>query len=444
VNSTMRELPGRVVRGILKNNCSNYAAQMAFFFLFALFPFLLFLTTLLAYLPVPNLLQMLMRILGSFVPGEVLSLVEENLRALVSEQKGGLLSIGVLLLLWTASNAVTVVITALNDTFESKERRPYWKVRGISVLLVIGLSFFVIVSLLLLIFGPHIGAWIASLASLGNAFTLVWNILRWPLIFCLMVTALSALYRFAPVLRLSWHEIVPGAVAATGAWVAVSLAFSFYVNNFGSYNKTYGSIGAVIALLVWMYVSGFVILLGGEINARMKELAYEKAGRTITKGVHQMRKAIITAETRDDVSAEQEWLDLIRIARAELTSEDPSYPIESALNLIEGADWRASGPGRQTIRLLFDEPLRIRRIHLEFHEDEQQRTQEFVLRWSPDNGQSYLEIVRQQFNFAPPETSEEAENYIVDLVGVKSLELSIVPDISGGEARASLARLRLA
>ena len=440
----MRELPGRVARGILKNNCSRYAAEMAFYFLFALFPFLLFLTTLLAYLPVPNLLRMLLRILGRFVPGEVLSLVEENLRALVSEQKGGLLSIGVLLSLWTASSAVNAVVTALNETFESKERRPYWKVRGITVLLVIGLSFFVIVSLLLLIFGPHIGDWIASLAGLGYVFTLVWNILRWPVIFCLMVMALSALYRFAPALKLSWHEIVPGAVAATGAWVSVSLAFSFYVNNFGSYNKTYGSIGAVIALLVWMYASGFVILLGGEINARMRELACEKAGRTITKGVHQMRKTLITPVPLDTLSAAEEWLDLSRIARVELTSEDLSYPIESALNLIGGSDWRASGPGRQTIRLLFDEPMRIRRVHLVFHEDERQRTQEFVLRWSPDDGRSYREIVRQQFNFAPPESSQEVENYTVDLVGVKSLELSIVPDISGGEARASLARLRLA
>jgi len=391
----MRELAGRVARGILRNNCGRSAAQMAFFFLFALFPFLLFLTTLLAYLPVPDLVRTLLRILGRFVPGEVLSLVEENLRDLVSEQKGGLLSISVLLSLWTASNALTAVITALNDSFDTKERRPYWKVRGMTLLLVIGLSFFVVVSLLLLIFGPRIGDWIASLAGLGNVFTLAWNILRWPLIFCLMSTALSALYRFAPTLRLSWREIVPGAVTATGAWVAVSLLFSFYVNNFESYNKTYGSIGAVIALLVWMYASGYVILLGGEINARMRELACEKGGSTNTKGVNQMRKSIVAAETRDDVSAGQEWFDLIRIARAELTSEDPSYPIESALSPFGESLWRASGPGRQTIRLLFDEPLRIRRVHVVFHEEQRSRTQEFVLRWSPDDDRSYREIVRQ-------------------------------------------------
>ena len=285
-------MTGRIAGSIQKDNCDGFAAQIAFFFIFALFPFLLFLTTLLAYLPVPDLLRLLLKILGRFTPGDVLSLVEDNLRSLVIVQKGGLLSFSVVFSLWTASNAVTAVISALNHAFGTEEQRPYWKVRGIAILLVVCFSFFVILSLLLLIFGPRIGVWIASLAGLGNAFTLGWTILRWPVILSLMVTAVSALYRYAPALKLSWREIVPGAVTATGAWVAVSLAFSYYVNNFGSYDKTYGTIGAAIALLVWMYASGFVILLGGEINARMRELACEKTGRTDTKGVNHMRKAL--------------------------------------------------------------------------------------------------------------------------------------------------------
>jgi membrane protein len=441
----MWELARRVARGVLKDNCDGYAAQIAFFFLFAMFPFLLFLTTLLAYLPVPDLFGLLLKILGRFIPGDVLSLVEENIRALVSVQQRGLLSIGVVLSLWNGSNAVIAVIKPMNEAFKTKEGRSYWKVRGITALLVVGFSFFVIISLLLLIFGRSIGTWIASLAGLGSAFTLAWNILRWPLIFSLMVLALSALYRFAPALRLKWREIFPGAVTATGAWVAISLGFSSYVNNFGSYDKTYGSIGVVIALLIWMYASGFVILLGGEINARMRELASETTGTMKGKGPDQMRKAIITPESREYLSAEQQWLDLTRITRAELTSEDPSYPIESALKPSRGPGWRASGPGRQTIRLLFDEPLRIRHVHLEFDEDGRQRTQEFVLRWSPDDdSRSYREIVRQQFNFAPPDTFREVEDYAVDLVDVTSLELIIVPDVGGGEARAVLTRLLLA
>jgi membrane protein len=394
---------------------------------------------------VPDLVSLLLKIVGRFLPGEVLLMVKDNLRDMVSEHKGGLLSFGVFLSLWTGSNAVISVIKPLNNAFKTEERRTYWKVRGITVLLVIGFSFFVIVSLLLLIFGNYIGMWIASLAGLGTHFTIAWKILRWPLIFCLMATALSALYRYAPALKLEWRKIFPGAVTATGAWVAVSTAFSFYVNNFGSYNKTYGSIGAVIALLSWMYTSGFVILLGGEIIACMSDQACEKTALPDIKGVIEMRKTIVSQEPRDTVAAELEWLDLPRLARAELTSEDHSYPLESALEPVDGPGWRASEPGRQEIRFAFDEPIRIRRIHLVFQEDKQQRTQEFVLRWSPDDdGRPFREIVRQQFNFAPPDSSREEEDYTVDLAGVKSLELIIIADISGGEARASLLRLRLA
>ena len=143
-------------------------------------------------------------------------------------------------------------------------------------------------------------------------------------------------------------------------------------------------------------------------------------------------------------AVEPDWLDLERLAQVEITSEDADYPIESALIPGTGSGWRAAQPGEQTIRLLFDEPLRLRRIHLVFHEGERERTQEFVLRWSPDGGQSYREIVRQQYNFSPPDVAREVEDYDVDLDGVTALELKIVPDISGGSARASLAQLRVA
>jgi len=157
-----------------------------------------------------------------------------------------------------------------------------------------------------------------------------------------------------------------------------------------------------------------------------------------------MRKRIIGHGPRDVKAEDYEWLDLERLAQVEITSEDVDHPIESALIPGAGPGWRAVQPREQTIRLLFDEPLRLKRVHLVFCEDEQERTQEFVLRWSPDNGQSYREILRQQYNFSPPEAVREVEDYDVDLDGVTVLELRIVPDISGGSARASLAHLRVA
>jgi len=157
-----------------------------------------------------------------------------------------------------------------------------------------------------------------------------------------------------------------------------------------------------------------------------------------------MRKRIIGHSPVEVAAAEPGWLDLERLAQVEITSEDVDYPIESALIPDMGSGWRAAQPGEQTIRLRFDEPLRLQRLHLVFHENEQERTQEFVLRWSPDGGQSYREIVRQQFNFSPPGAAREVEDYDIDLNGVTALELKVVPDISGGSARASLAQLRLA
>ncbi len=157
-----------------------------------------------------------------------------------------------------------------------------------------------------------------------------------------------------------------------------------------------------------------------------------------------MRKQIMRGELQETRTPEPEWLDLDQLVQVELTSEDVEHPIESALLANAGKGWRSQLQGKQTIRLLFDKPHRIRRIQVLFQEDEQARTQEFLLRWSADGGESYRDIVRQQYNFSPPTVTRELEDYFVDLDGMEILELSIVPDISGGDSRASLVQLRLA
>ncbi len=157
-----------------------------------------------------------------------------------------------------------------------------------------------------------------------------------------------------------------------------------------------------------------------------------------------MRKRIIGQGLGEHAAAESGWMDIEHLAEVEITSEEVDNPIEAALIRGTSIGWRAAEPREQTIRLLFDEPLRLRRIRLVFQEEKQERTQEFVLRWSPDGGRSYREIVRQQYNFSPPTGTREVEDYNVDLEGVTALELKIVPDISGGSARASLAQFYLA
>lgn len=155
-----------------------------------------------------------------------------------------------------------------------------------------------------------------------------------------------------------------------------------------------------------------------------------------------MRKRVI-GSSKEPLSIDQGWLDLKHLAQVEITSEEAGRPIESALIADEGPGWQASEAGEQTIRLLFDHPQALKRIHLVFEEDRLERTQEFVLRWSEDEGRSFREIVRQQFTFSPPDTPREVEDYTVNLDKVTALELRIVPDISRGDVRASLILLHL-
>ena len=267
------EIAKRTFNEVLNDDCLGRAAQLAYYFLFALFPFLLFLTTLLGYIPVPNLLDNIMDLLAQALPREALGLVQEHLRVLVSQPRGGLLSFGIIAALWTSSSAILAITAGLNRAYDVEESRPWWKVRIAALLLTIALSLFVIAATGLLIFGPQLGTWLASSVGLGDLFSLVWNVARWAIILSFLIIALAALYYFAPDVQQKWRWITPGSVCAVGGWIIASLGFSYYVNNFGSYNATYGSIGAVIVLLTWMYVTGFVILVGGELNSEIEHAA---------------------------------------------------------------------------------------------------------------------------------------------------------------------------
>jgi membrane protein len=267
------ELGRRVIAEIQDDDCLGRAAQLAYYFLFALFPFFLFLTTLLGYLPIPNLLDRLLEALGQMLPGEALQLVQDNIRQLVTGQRGGLLSFGILAALWTSSSALTAIIDSLNRAYDVEEGRPFWKVRLTAIGLTVGLSVFIVVALVLLTFGPQLGRWVADLVGLGRVFEVTWNIVRWPVIVGLLVVAIALLYYFAPDVEQDWTWITPGSACAVLGWLLASLGFAFYVNRFGSYNATYGSIGAVIVLLTWMYVTGLFVLIGGEINAEIEHAA---------------------------------------------------------------------------------------------------------------------------------------------------------------------------
>ena len=266
-------LATRVVKEVREDDCLGGAAQLAYYLLFAVFPFVLFLTALLGYLPIPNLMERLLAALATLLPGEVVTLLQDHVRRLVTEQKGGVLSFGILAALWASSSAVVAIIDALNRAYDVQEGRPWWKVRGVALLLTIGLSLFIVAAMVLLIFGPQLGDWLAALVGLGKVFELLWNILRWPVSAGMLIVAMAVVYYYAPDVEQQWKWITPGAVFAVLATIVASLGFSVYVSQFGSYNKTYGSIGAVIVFLTWLYLTGLCLLIGGEINAEVEHAA---------------------------------------------------------------------------------------------------------------------------------------------------------------------------
>lgn len=269
-NLTLRQLAADVWKQMNEDDIFSVGAELAYFSLFALFPLLLFLVTLIGYLPVENLYNEILGYLQRVLPAEAMTLVQETLDQIVREQRGGLLSIGLIVTLWAASRGMAAMISVLNKAYGVKEGRPWWKVQARALVLTISLSVFIIFSAVLMIFGGAIGEWLAEATGLGTPFLIGWNFLRLLLATMIMITVVAAIYYFGPDVEQEWRWVTPGSVMAVLGWIAVSLAFSYYVSHFGNYNKTYGAIGAVIILLTWMYLSGLMILLGAEINSEIE------------------------------------------------------------------------------------------------------------------------------------------------------------------------------
>jgi membrane protein len=269
------DLGKKVYHKTVDDDCSEHAAAMAYYFLFALFPFILFLTTLIAYIPIPHLLDSILSYTQRMMPGEAFNVIKQNLESLFLHKQQGLLSLGVVLALWYSSNAIVSIMDAMNKLYEVKEGRPFWKLRLQAIFLVIVLSVMFLAAMALLMFGTKIGDWIADYIQYGQVFRISWNILLVPVILFLLIVSVALIYYITPDVKQKWKWISPGAVVAIPAWLIMSLLFSFYVNNFGSYNKTYGTIGAIIVLLMWLYFTGFIILIGAVINAVIEHASAE-------------------------------------------------------------------------------------------------------------------------------------------------------------------------
>ncbi len=251
------------------------AAALAYYYFFALFPALLFLTALLGLLPVPGLMDRLLADLARVLPGESAALVTRTLAQTLAGASTRLLSLGVIGALWGASAGMLSVMDALNVAQRITDPRAWWTRRLVAVLLTLGLALFTLIALILVIFGERIGEMVAAAVGLGPAFTLAWTALQWPVVIACLLLGLLLVYHVAPGARRPLGRLAPGAVCAMVSWLAVSFGFRVYVSHVRSYDATYGSIGGVILLMLWFYLSSLTLLIGAEINALIEDASSE-------------------------------------------------------------------------------------------------------------------------------------------------------------------------
>jgi membrane protein len=264
------ELAKRTYREVLADNCLGLAAQLAYYFFLALFPALLFLVAIVSFMPIAGLLDAITLNLGRVAPGEVLSIIQDQILKIAHEKNGGLLTLGMLGTIWSTSSGLNAIIETLNQAYDIQEARPWWKVKLIALGLTVALAAFIVLSFTLVLVGPTLGEKVAMWAHLGPAFALGWTIVQWPVIFALVTLGMAMIYYYAPDAVQEWIWITPGSLLATTLWLGISLLFKFYVAHFTSYNATYGAIGGVIVLMLWFYLSALAVLVGAELNAEIE------------------------------------------------------------------------------------------------------------------------------------------------------------------------------
>ncbi|MDF2704056.1 MAG: YihY family inner rane protein [Rubrobacteraceae bacterium] len=271
------------VQEFQRDDALGIAAQLAYYLILALFPFILVLVSLLGTFGSEELASEVLAYFQRVMPEQAYEIIREFTANIISgkAEAPGLFTFGILFTIWAASGAFAALINALNRAYDVQETRPFWKVRGIAILMMLGLSVLVLIGVLLLVLGPQIGTAIANVFGLEETFLLVWDIVRWPAALFFMIFTVALLYYFAPDVDQPFRWITPGGLIGVLLWVLASVAFNFYVSNFGSYNKTYGSIGAVIVLLLYLYISSLTILFGATLNATLVRMKEEISGKQI-------------------------------------------------------------------------------------------------------------------------------------------------------------------
>jgi membrane protein len=267
---TWPDMLKRTAVEVMADNCLGLAAQLAYYFFLALFPALLFIVAVISFIPVGGLLDAITAMLARVAPGEVISIVQDQLLKIANDKSTGLLTLGMLGTIWSCSSGMTAIVDTLNQAYDIHESRPWWKVRLLAIGLTVALAVFIVASLTLVLVGPTLAEKVAVWAHMGPAFAWTWKIVQWPLVFALVTLGIAMIYYFAPDAEQDWVYITPGSILATILWLIISLVFKYYVANFTSYTATYGIIGGAIVLMLWFYVSALAVLVGAELNAEIE------------------------------------------------------------------------------------------------------------------------------------------------------------------------------
>ncbi|WP_066251271.1 YihY/virulence factor BrkB family protein [Neobacillus drentensis] len=252
-----------------EDDLPGLSAQLAYYFLLSLFPLLIVLFTLLPYIPIPH--QDMLGLIRDFAPVEAMDLIEKNVHDIMNDRNGGLLSFGIIGTIWSASNGIEAIVKALNKAYNVKESRSFIVSRGMAILLTFGMILVLILAIVLPIFGREIGLFLFSRMGYTTEFIKLWDTLSRLVSAIILFLIFTGLYWIAPNVKLKCRSAFPGAAFATIGWIISSLGLTFYVGNISNYSLTYGSIGAIIVLMIWLYISAFIIILGGEINAFYSE-----------------------------------------------------------------------------------------------------------------------------------------------------------------------------
>jgi membrane protein len=270
------ELAKRVWNEVQEDNVFGRAAELSYYFLLALFPFLIFLTSIIGLVlgSGTGTRHMLFNYLARIMPPSAFQLIDNTMYEVSSASSGGKLSFGLLAALWAASNGLTAITDSLNTAYDLTESRSWWKRRLVSIGLTTALSVLIIGALTLVVGGGRIAEGLAGAYGFGPVFPVAWKIIQWPVVLAFMTLAFALIYYFAPDFReQKWKWLTPGAAIGVALWLLVSIAFRVYLHFFNSYSATYGSLGAVIILMLWLYFTGAAVLIGGETNSEIENAA---------------------------------------------------------------------------------------------------------------------------------------------------------------------------